>query len=448
MFTVNLVGASGLPVTVNYNTANLTANAGVDYVAAQGTLLFAPGVTSQTVTVTILGVDVPKDPSQFALLLSNPVNTTIATTQAVATITNDVPGPTLTISNAQAVQPDSGSTLAEFTVTLSEPSDQIVTVGYATADGTAVAQTNYLTTTGTLTFAPGQVSQTIDVPVLGNTTPGPNLTFSLSLLSPTNATLAQATATGTIIDPNVIPGITVTGGSVTATSSSALNALFTITLSEVSKLPITVNYYTQDGTAIAGTDYVASNGQLTFAPGITTATVNVLVNTVSAPSLPKQFTLNLSGPTNATITTGTATETINNSIAAPTVSVANVSVTAPAAGTTTASFVVQLSGPSTLPITVGYATADNTAIAGKDYVAASGVLVFNPGQTIQTVNVTSQRRDGFRSAADVRFQPQQRRERDHQQRASGRHDSQFVRRADGRGVERDRDRAVGCIGHT
>jgi hypothetical protein len=88
-FNVTLSGPSTSPITVDYATANGTATSGTDYTAASGTLTFAPGVTSQTITVNVTG-DTTVEPNEtFFVNLTNPTNATIATAQATGTITND-----------------------------------------------------------------------------------------------------------------------------------------------------------------------------------------------------------------------------------------------------------------------------------------------------------------------------------------------------------------------
>lgn len=87
---------------------------------------------------------------------------------------------------------------AAFTVTLSAPSNQVVTIHYATMNGSAVAGTDYTSTQGTLTFQPGQTQQTILVPILGGTADVADTTFSVQLSQPSGATLADAAGIGTI----------------------------------------------------------------------------------------------------------------------------------------------------------------------------------------------------------------------------------------------------------
>ena len=75
-----------------------------------------------------------------------------------------------------------------------------MTVGYATANGTAHAGTDYKATSGTLTFSPGTTTQTISVPILPDTTAKPNQTFQVNLSNAVGASLATTSGTGTIVD--------------------------------------------------------------------------------------------------------------------------------------------------------------------------------------------------------------------------------------------------------
>ncbi|MGE0778813.1 cellulase family glycosylhydrolase, partial [Mycolicibacterium sp.] len=94
--------------------------------------------------------------------------------------------------------------LARFVVSLAAPTSQTVTVQYATSNGTATGGSDFVPTTGTLTFAPGQTSKTITVVVFGDTVLEGTETFLVTLSSPTGATLAEATGTGTITDRAVV----------------------------------------------------------------------------------------------------------------------------------------------------------------------------------------------------------------------------------------------------
>ncbi len=114
--------------------------------------------------------------------------------------------PAVSIGNATVTEGNSGMTNATFSVTLSGPLNKTVTVGYATADGTATAADNdYGPASGTLTFAPGETAKTVTVPVTGDARVEPDETFTVALSNPVHATIAAGTGTGTIRNDDVLP---------------------------------------------------------------------------------------------------------------------------------------------------------------------------------------------------------------------------------------------------
>ena len=171
--------------------------------------------------------------------------------------------PRISISDVSAVEGNSGTTPFTFTVSLSAPSDLPVTVNYATADGSATAGSDYTAASGTLTFAPGQTSQTITVLVNGDRLLEPNETFFVNLSTPnSHAEISRGTGYGTIIEdePQISIGDAYNYGDCTPFT-------FTVSLSAASDEVVTVDFTTVDGTAFAGVDYVATSGTLTFEPG-------------------------------------------------------------------------------------------------------------------------------------------------------------------------------------
>ena len=105
------------------------------------------------------------------------------------------------VSDASVREGNSGTTSMTFTVSLSDSPLSIVTVGYSTANGTATAGSDYSATAGTLVFGIGQTSQTISVPVTGDTTPEPNETVFLNLTSVSaNALIEDGQGVGTILN--------------------------------------------------------------------------------------------------------------------------------------------------------------------------------------------------------------------------------------------------------
>src|SRR5207253_742685 len=126
------------------------------------------------------------------------------------TIVNDDPLPAISINDVAANEGNGGTTPFVFTVSLSNPSDQTITVNYATADVTATtADNDYVAASGTVTFAPGTTSQTITVLVNGDTKFEPNETFFVDLFAATNATIADPQGQGTIVNDDSQPTISI-----------------------------------------------------------------------------------------------------------------------------------------------------------------------------------------------------------------------------------------------
>ena len=228
-FTVSL-GAPAGPggVTFDIATANGTATAGVDYVANSLTGQTIPaGSSSYTFTVLVNGDALNEASETFFVNVTNVVNAVVVDGQGVGTVVNDDPLPSLSIDDVTVVEGNSGTTNAVFTVTLSAASGQTVSVNYTTADGTATQPADYTSTSGTLTFTPGQTTRTITVPVVGETVPEANETFFVNLSGASNATIADNQGVGTITNDDVpvtvSPG-TLPGGAVTAAYSQTLSA--------------------------------------------------------------------------------------------------------------------------------------------------------------------------------------------------------------------------------
>lgn len=403
-FNVTLSQASTSTITVDYATADGTATTatnavgGPDYAAANGTLTFAPGDTAKTITITVNGDVTNEADETFTVTLASPTNAVLGTATGTGTIVNDDDVPTLSIADALVTEGNTGTTPATFAVTLSAASGQTVTVHYATADGTATAGSDYTAVPDTtLTFAPGETTKNVTVDVTGDTTIEPNETFTVTLSTPNNATIATATATGTIQndDGAAQPTISINDVSVAEGNSGTKVLNFTVSLNAAGAQPVTVDFATADGTAtVAGNDYQATSGTLTFALGETTKQVSVVIVGDTANENDETFTVVLSNAQNAIIGKSQGTGTITNDDAAPTVTINDVSVAEGQAGTTAMTFTVTLSAASGKQVSVDFASADGTATAGgtlatggQDYTAASGTVVFPAGTTTRSITI-------------------------------------------------------------
>ncbi len=217
--------------------------------------------------------------------------------------------PSITISDATISEGNSGVSKANFTVTLSSASTQAVSVTYATADGTAIAGSDYAPASGTLLFPPGATKLPVSVSVNGDALDEPDEGFLVNLSSPTNATIADGQGVGTIRNDDPTPRLAMSDVTV-AERASGSTANFAVTLSAASGRQVTVAYKTVDGTAMAGADYTALSGTLTFAPGVTARGIAVPVAGDGLAEPNEVFFVNLGSPANATVGDGQGIGTI------------------------------------------------------------------------------------------------------------------------------------------
>jgi hypothetical protein len=222
----------------------------------------------------------------------------------------------LSVGDVAVVEANEGSQYAIVSVNLDEPSRKTTSVDYTTVDGSAQSGNDYGAVSGRLTFARGETSKTIAVPVYGDRLAEAQESFTIRLSRAKGASIADGTGVVTILDDDSAARIIVgdAAGTVVYSGDGAVTGAtlqFTVSLSAPQSQPVTVNYATADGTATAGADYLAASGTLTFAPGETTKTITVeAIGNDSG--LDEWFALNLSEPSsNAQIIDGQGVGTIH-----------------------------------------------------------------------------------------------------------------------------------------
>ena len=386
-FTVTRTGSSSQTSTVDFATLNGTATAAIDYVAHSGQLNFAPNETSKQVTVQVSADTVHEPDENFFVNLSASTNAIIGDAQGEGTIVNDDAQPSLSISDVSVVEGNSGTSDAAFMVTLSAASHQTVTVNYATADGTAAAGSDYQSTLGLLTFAPGEMSKPITTVIYGDPAHEPDEAFYINLSGATNVVLADVQAVGSITNDDAMPAFSIDDMELNEGNSGTTTILFNATLSHPSSQMVTVNFATAQGTALAGSDYQHASGSLTFNPGEISKSLTVLVHGDIANEQNETFVVNLSAATSSTIANYQGVGTILNDDGIPGLSINDLSLVEGNTGAASASFTVALSPASGQTVTVSYGTVNGTATGGDDYQNASGSLTFNPGDTSKTITI-------------------------------------------------------------
>ncbi len=199
-FLVTLQNPAG-PVSVDYTTANGTARAGSDYVATSGTLTLSSITPSALVSVTVNGDTQGEANETFNVQLGNAsAGALIGDFTGVGTINNDDPAPTLSISDASIVEDQSGQRSVSLVVSLSGGYHQTITVAFDSADGSATdLDDDYEPASGTLTFEPGTLTQTVAVTVNGDTASEGDESFSVDL-SNGSVAIVDGQGVATILD--------------------------------------------------------------------------------------------------------------------------------------------------------------------------------------------------------------------------------------------------------
>lgn len=296
-FTVSLSQAFDEDTTLNFETVSGSALAGVDFEAASGSLTFEAGQTEAAVAVTLLDDGLAEATESFGLKVTG--GDLSATSQATL-FDDDSSPPVVSVEGGAAEE----GGYVTFKVELSAPSTSDVTVDYETLAGTAISDTDFNATSGTVTFEAGETTKFVSIYTYQNLTPAePDETFFLRLLDPVGAAFGPGDkapqATQWILDED--PGtekraLTVTG--VTADEASqgtAGQATFTIAISRALDTDLTLTYATKDGTAKAGSDYVAASGSVTIHAGATEAQVTVDLLSDTSAEKAETFTLSVSG---------------------------------------------------------------------------------------------------------------------------------------------------------
>jgi len=301
VFAVSLSKAAQITFTVEYAASDLSAVGGQDYLAASGVITFPIGSSQQSVAVTTLNDTLNEAAETFQVTLSNARYAFIGDGQALGSISDGDPMPSIFAGDAAGVEGDLGAGgQATFNVTLNGPSGQTVSVDYTVSGDSAAADEDFVALQGQLIFAPGKTAKTVTVNLLGDNLQEGNETFQLTLSSAVNAGIGDASGTGTISDDD-IAAVSLTGASRIEGDSGTGTMHFQVTLSNPSTQQVTVRFTTSPGSAQAGSDYVDKNVIIIFAPGTTSTSVGVTINGDEAPEVSETFQVTLANPTGGAV---------------------------------------------------------------------------------------------------------------------------------------------------
>ncbi len=331
---IRIAGSAGT-ATVNFSTSNGTASSS-DYTPVNTTVSFLEGETSKTVNVPITDDVLDEQNETVNLTLSNAGGTgqVGSPATAVLTINDNDPPPTLAINDVALTEGDSGAKAMNFTVILTGATALTVSTGFATSNGTASNPSDYLTSSGTVTFNPGETTKTISVTINGDVTFENNETFSVNLFGAISATYTDSLGIGTILNDDSAGGAISFSLANYNTTEGSGTARITVQRANDTTRAATVDYATSEdsglvscatasGTASSKCDFTAAIGTLRFAANETSKTFDVLISQDSYVEGPESLTLTLSNLTGgATFAApSTATLTIADDLTEPSTNV-------------------------------------------------------------------------------------------------------------------------------
>jgi alpha-tubulin suppressor-like RCC1 family protein len=269
----------------------------------------------------------------------------------------------------------------KFSVSLNRESIYPTEFDYSIQNITATLGADFTDSgSGHFIIPAGQVSAELQFLLVNDTSSETNETFSLLLANPIQGTLANSSATGTIIDDDDVY-ISVNDQSVIENSGTAT---FTISLNKVTANNVSVNWATANGTASSGVNYTVSSGTAIIAAGNTSITITVpIIDTTSVCEGDRNFYVNLSSGVNAIIQDNQGIGTIQENDV-PTVSIGNVN----ASESSVAAVPVTLSQSCSLDVSFSYTMSDGTAGA-SDYVGMSSTFTVKAGNVNALLGVTT-----------------------------------------------------------
>ncbi len=404
-FRVTIVreGALITPASVDFSTVDDTATSGLDYRGTNGTLVFPIGVKSKTISLTISNDTLVENDETFHIELTNPTNCllnapilTVASARIPSSITplfsttvtitnNDFGGVINFSTNSYTVSEDRSSDV--ITLVRSNGLASAVAVDFITTDGSAVTGTDYSNATQTVVFNAGEIRKRIHVPIIQNTLVGGPKTVLLALTNVVGGASLGANTAATLNITNDNLGGTI---SFVRTNYSAFenatNFYVNVLRTGGKASGVTVDYYTEAGTATENADYNRTTGTLTFAAGETSKTIAVgIINDTLAEGL-ESFKLHLANVYGGGTLGSNNTAVLNIIDDESSISISNATVNV---GEGDGKVIVTLvrSGSLTTAVAVDFATANGSATAGLDYGATNGTVNFPANVSTKTITI-------------------------------------------------------------
>ena len=378
-----LDSAVDFDVVIEYESMDLTATGGTDYVALDGTLTLTVGNLSGRFAIDFIDDLVEEGHEEFVVVASAPEYTDFQETHIHVTIIDEE---SIRVSVADASGYENFRYGMRVDITFSEVVFWGASFGVGTTAGTAGPDDDYVHSDDSIsvTLRPGRRlrSLTLGHYLLDDLLDEPNETYTLFVEGHQYLSTDRASATMTILDDDDPPSVSIADASGLEDSIGDLS--FDVALNTASGKEITLDYATTDDTATAGSDYNTNTGRLTFDPGDTGKSIDVTVIPDDVHESGENFNVTISNTNNVSLGNGVAVGTIQNDDARLSVS--------DAAASEGAGEILFLATANDLvktdqTVTVDYATEDESAIAGSDYASKSGTLTFTSTNRTQAISV-------------------------------------------------------------
>ena len=324
------------------------------------------------------------DSTSYSVLVTDTVGCTTTLSGIQQTCANGVPSQ-ISIADVSVNESETAVTL---TVTANSVQAGNIGFTYTTADGTAIAGTDYTAASAVAgSITAGNLTSTFPINISGgaDSIVDGDKTFTVTIaITSGNAVLGSAVATVTIIDDDNLPSVSVDGPHTIAEDDGTVT--FTVTLDSTYGSNVTVDYTTNDIDATAGADYTAASGTLTFTPGQVSKTVDVTITNDSVLEGTEQFAFELLNPVNCTIADGqSAAVIVDDDEIVPVISISGTQTVSEDVGT--ALITVALDRAPNAPVSVDVAVLSGTADQFLDYDSTSATqlpqtLMWNPGDPL------------------------------------------------------------------
>ena len=396
-----LVAARGTTLTQHYSrtaTANTAGAAGVDYTFTPGVLTFAPGVTTQTIPLTLVDDLLPEPNEHIVLTLRNAHGAALSTVlnqHVVVVRDNDLAPlqPSLGFAAGKSGFADEApvgvSTVAEgatpaVLVSLSQPVATPVTVNYAVTGGTAASGADYTLPAGTLTFAPGETTKLVPLALVDDTLVESAKTIVLTLSAANGATLtANVQHTVTITDDDL--PVVALAATAAAASENGTPGQWTFTRTGGTGAALVVAFAVS-GTATAGSDYTALPATISIPVGASSATLALTPLADALSETAETVALTLAAGAGYTLGTASVATVSIADTNTPVVSLVATDPTASETGPDTGTLTLTRTGETTAALTVSF-TVTGTATSGSDYTALGTSLTLPAGAAVATLVV-------------------------------------------------------------